>query len=340
MISALEGTIRPTGRCAGRSPLPHGRSPRRRSRCRWRFSSRPACFTRSLFNVSHVDLGLKVDNVVTFRVSPALNGYTSERSLALFERLEDELAAVPGVTGVSGSLVPLLSDSSWGNNVSVEGFEAGPDTDTNSRYNAVGPDYFRTLGISLLAGREFTRADAAGAPKVAIVNEQFAKKFNLGRDAVGKRMGRRRDKILDMEIVGLVKDTKYSEVKEPVPPSSSCLTGRSRTSNLSRSTFARRSIPSSCFPPCPDSWPASTRTSRSRNCGPCRSRCGRTCSLIDSSPCCRQASPPWRRCSRPWGCTACSPTRWPSGRGKSACGWRSAPRRTASAAWSWGRWAV
>jgi predicted permease len=175
-------------------------------------------FTRSLFNVSRVDLGLKVDNVVTFRVSPALNGYTSERSLALFERLEDELGAVPGVTGVSGSLVPLLSDSSWGNNVAVEGFEAGPDTDTNSRYNAVGPGYLQTLGMSLLAGREFTRADAAGAPKVAIVNEEFAKKFNLGRDAVGKRMARRRDKTLDMEIVGLVKDTKYNRVRDPVPP--------------------------------------------------------------------------------------------------------------------------
>ncbi|MEW5983742.1 MAG: ABC transporter permease [Acidobacteriota bacterium] len=178
-------------------------------------------FIKSLVNVSRVDLGLEVDNVVTFGVSPELNGYTPERSMALFERIEDELAALPGVTGVSCGLVPLLSGSNWGNSVVVEGFDAGPDTDTGSRYNEVGPGYFTTLGVALLSGREFTRADAAGAPKVAIVNEQFTKKFNLGRAAVGKRMSTgRRDAStpLDIEIVGVVPDMKYSEVKDPVPP--------------------------------------------------------------------------------------------------------------------------
>ena len=88
--------------------------------------------------------------------------------------------------------MPLLGGSNWGNNVAVEGFKAGPDTDTNSRFNEVGPGYFSTLGIPLLAGREFTRADALGAPKVAIVNEAFAKKFNLGRDARRQAHGQRR----------------------------------------------------------------------------------------------------------------------------------------------------
>jgi MacB-like periplasmic core domain len=118
-----------------------------------------------------------------------LNGYKPERSRQLFERLEDELGALPGVSGVTASAVALLGGSNWGNEVSVEGFKAGPDTDTNSRYNEVGPEYFRTLGIPLIAGREFTRADAMGASKVAIVNETFARKFDLGRNAVGKRMG-------------------------------------------------------------------------------------------------------------------------------------------------------
>src|SRR6476620_10276605 len=103
--------------------------------------------------------------------------------------MEDALAAVPGVTGVSSSTVPLVSGSNWGNNVSVEGFRAGPDTDTNSSYNEVGPGYFQTLGITMLAGRDFTRADLLGSPKVAIVNEAFAKKFNLGRDVIGKHIG-------------------------------------------------------------------------------------------------------------------------------------------------------
>jgi predicted permease len=174
-------------------------------------------FTRSLFNVSRVNLGLKVDNVITFGISPALNGYTPQRSLQLFERLEDELTALPGVTSVTNSLVPLLGGSNWGSDVSVEGYKMGSDTDMNSRYNEVGPAYFRTLGIPLISGREFTRSDAAATPKVAIINEVFANKFNLGRDAVGKRIGKRNGP-LDTEIVGLVQNAKYSDVKRAVPP--------------------------------------------------------------------------------------------------------------------------
>jgi predicted permease len=112
----------------------------------------------------------------------------------------------------------LLAGDNWGNRVSVQGFEAGPDTDIGSNFNAVGPGYFRTLGVALISGREFTRADALGRPKVAIVNEEFAKKFNLGRDAVGKRMRVGPGRDLDIEIVGLVPNVKYSEVKQVVPP--------------------------------------------------------------------------------------------------------------------------
>jgi predicted permease len=177
-------------------------------------------FTKSLLNVSRVDLGIDIERLVTFGVSPELNGYTPERSLQLFERLEDELAAQPGVRSVSASIIPALAGSNWGSSVSVEGFEAGPDTDSGSRYNAVGPGYVGTMGMTLLAGREFTRADRAGAPKVAVVNQAFARKFNLGGDVIGKRIGTGRGRLsdLDTEIVGLVKDAKYSSVKDPVPP--------------------------------------------------------------------------------------------------------------------------
>ena len=176
-------------------------------------------FTRSLFNVSRVDLGLRADNVVTFQISPVRNGYKVEQTRQLFERVEDELGALPGVSGVSSSTVPLLSGNNWGSDVSVEGFKAGPDTDSNSRFNEVGPAYFSTLGIQLLGGRDFTRADAFGAPQVAIVNEAFAKKFGLGREAVGRRMGNKGgNSPLTMEIVGIVKNAKYSDVKREIPP--------------------------------------------------------------------------------------------------------------------------
>jgi predicted permease len=177
-------------------------------------------FIRSLVNVSRVDLGLDARNVVTFGISPSLNGYNAERSLALFERVEEELAALPGVTGVTAGRVPLLAGSNWGNDVAVEGFESGPDVDTEARFNLVGAGYFSTLGIPLLAGREFTAADAQDRPRVAVVNEAFTRKFRLnGREAVGKRMSRNRTATeLDIQIVGVIGDAKYSEVKDTTPP--------------------------------------------------------------------------------------------------------------------------
>jgi predicted permease len=176
-------------------------------------------FVKSLVNVSRVELGVKIDDVVTFGISPSLNGYEPARAKTLFERTEQELAAVPGVTGVAAARIPLLAGSNWGNDVSVEGFQRGPDTDAESRYNEINPGYFRTLGVPLMSGREFTEADILGSPKVVIVNEAFTKKFNLGRNAVGKRMATgQTDGPLDMEIVGVVQNAKYSEVKQQVPP--------------------------------------------------------------------------------------------------------------------------
>jgi predicted permease len=160
------------------------------------------------------------ENLVVFGLSPRLNGYSPDETRALFERVEDELMAVPGVTGVAASIMPLISGSNWGNSVAVQGFEAGPDTDVGSSFSEVGPDFFRTIGVGLVAGREFTRADALGAPKVAIVNEAFAGKFGLGRDAVGKYMSQDSGAgaKLDIQIVGLVQNAKYSEVKQLIPP--------------------------------------------------------------------------------------------------------------------------
>jgi len=175
-------------------------------------------FVRSLMNISNVQLGLKPDNVIMFAVSPALNGYTPARSKQLFERMEDALSALPGVQGVTSGTVPLLAGDNWGNSVNVEGFEAGPDTNTQSSVNVVGPAYFQTLGIPVLAGREFTRADALDSPRVVLVNQAFAKKFNLGTDVVGKHVSDERDKKPYLEIVGLVRDAKYSSVKNEIPP--------------------------------------------------------------------------------------------------------------------------
>lgn len=178
-------------------------------------------FIKSLTNLSNVDLGLRADNIVAFGISPERNGYEPASSLELFARVEEELAAIPGVTGVSASMVPILSGSSWGTDVSVQGFESGPDIDSDARLNQVAPNYFSTLGIPLLAGREFTVSDAEGAPKVAIVNEAFTRKFGLdNREAVGSFMSTDggAGAELDIEIVGVVQDARYASVKQGVPP--------------------------------------------------------------------------------------------------------------------------
>ena len=177
-------------------------------------------FVKSLLNVSRVDLGFKVDHVATFGLSPNLNGYSFDRTRLFFQRLEDELRAAPGVTAVTVSNVPILAGKNRQRDVAVQGFKAGPDTNSNSHYNKVGPGYFSALDIPLIAGREFTDADTVNSAKVALVNQTFAKKFGLGNDAVGKFMGAGdgyRSK-LDTTIVGVVEDAKYSEVKQKVPP--------------------------------------------------------------------------------------------------------------------------
>ncbi len=176
-------------------------------------------FIRNLVNLGEVELGLMTDNVLSFRVSPTRSGYTLDDTPEFFERVETGLAAIPGVTVVSAASVPVLSGSGDRTVVSVEGVETTSDGDARASYNVVGADYFGTLGIPLIAGREFTNADVADGQRVVIVNAAFAAKFGLGdRDVVGRMMGvgRGRD-AHDMMIVGLVRDAKYGSVKQNVP---------------------------------------------------------------------------------------------------------------------------
>ncbi|MDB4891047.1 MAG: putative rane protein [Gemmatimonadetes bacterium] len=177
-----------------------------------------ALFLKSLMNVSKVDLGLIVDNIATFEIVPVRAGYDSARSAVLLNRVETELAGIPGVIGVSDGMVPLLSGDNWGNNVHVQGYQCGPDVDCGARFNQIGADYFKTFGVKLIAGREFTASDALGGQRVAIVNEEFAKKFKMGNDVVGKFMGDGDNDSLNVQIVGLVRNVKYSQVKDSVPP--------------------------------------------------------------------------------------------------------------------------
>ncbi|HTJ22785.1 MAG TPA: ABC transporter permease, partial [Gemmatimonadaceae bacterium] len=112
-------------------------------------------FIKSLDNVSRVKLGLDVDSLVTFRLPPALNGYSGPRSQQIYAQIEREVGAIPGVRGVVAAQVQVLAGNNWDNDVNVQGFPATLDTDVDAYYNAVSPDFFRTMGIPLVAGREF-----------------------------------------------------------------------------------------------------------------------------------------------------------------------------------------
>jgi predicted permease len=191
-------------------------------------------FAASLVNVGAQELGIRRDGLVAFRVTPSINGYTTPRAEALFAELDQELRGVPGVTSVSASTVPILADSNWRNFVTVEGFEPGSGPDVPARVSRVGLGYFSTVGIRMLQGRDFTSRDTRDAPKVAIVNEAFVRQFNLRDRAIGSRMALGRDEniALDIEIVGVVADAKYSEVRAPAPPQFFMPYGQADTTSL------------------------------------------------------------------------------------------------------------
>ena len=176
-------------------------------------------FIRSLVNIGSVELGVRTEGVVTFGVAPGRNAYEPEEQRVFFERLEDELAALPGVTGVSSARVPILAGSRSRTSLVVEGYEAAPDEEMVTDFNWVGPDFFRILDVPVLAGREFTEADDADAPPVVVVNQSFAERYGLeGAGGVGRRVGFGNADAPDRQIVGVVPDTKYDEVKEDARP--------------------------------------------------------------------------------------------------------------------------
>lgn len=171
-------------------------------------------FATSLVQLTHVNLGINSDNLLVFEVEPEMARYNTPRAAAFLEQLDDRISALPGVKQVSGSTVPILSGNNWATSLKIEGFASTNKDETQSYYSEISPGFFSTVGAPLLNGREFTRGDNANAPKVAIINETFAKKFFPGQNPIGMHLGQgSKEEKLDTVIVGVVKDFKYSEVR-------------------------------------------------------------------------------------------------------------------------------
>ena len=169
-------------------------------------------FAQSLANIARVDLGLDVDTLVTFSMSPQTSGYSSEEAAQLFDRLEQELAAIPGVTFAASSVVPVLGGSDLNGSVSVDGAD-GPVV-VRTHLNFISPGFFQTLGIPLLAGRDLTDGDPTGTAPAIIINERLAQRLGLGGDIIGRRIGG----FGDAEIIGLVADAKDIDVRGEIEP--------------------------------------------------------------------------------------------------------------------------
>ena len=196
-------------------------------------------FTRSLRNLGSVELGLKADGVIDFSVSPGENGYTAERTAGLARRLTESLSALPGVSSVSAAELPTLTNSESSTNAKTSADPPGARVSRRTFRNVVGPAYFSTLGIPLVEGREFHWKDDLAAPKVAILNETAAREYFPGRSALGERLSIGKSDALDIEIVGVVKDSKGSDVGEK--PRAYAYTPYLQDTRLSELTFYVRS---------------------------------------------------------------------------------------------------
>ncbi len=172
-----------------------------------------ALLLRTLQNLRAFDTGFAKENVLLASMNPALNGYSKERTAAFYDELMARTRALPGVKFAS-----LASDSpisgGWDQNgILVEGYTPREGERMTSDVTYVSSDYFKTLEIPFLTGRDFDERDRLGAPKVVIVNEKMAKHyFGNTSNALGKRIGL--EDVPDMTIVGVVKDAQYINLRE------------------------------------------------------------------------------------------------------------------------------
>ena len=171
-------------------------------------------FLRSLGNLKSVDLGFRPDHMMSFMINPGLNGYTRTRSIALFDALQQRLSGLPGVRAVAATQTPLLDNANWLFSVRVPGYQ--PKEGENApNVDAVNAGYFAALGIRLVAGREFRSSDDASAPRVAVVNETFARVYFEGANPLGRHFYFGSDVTQSpIEVVGVVQDGIYSDVRE------------------------------------------------------------------------------------------------------------------------------
>ena len=182
-------------------------------------------FLRTLINLNSIDPGFRPENLVLFGVDAPSQRYPAPRNVALHARLEDALRSVPGVEGVTATDIPLLSNSDASTTFMVEGGlevkSVAGDTSLNANTAHVGTDFMSVMKIPMVAGRAFTRQDTETAPRVAIVNQSFVRKFFPHQNPIGRRLGRGQHPDKDtkwVQIIGVCADTRYDRLRSDPPP--------------------------------------------------------------------------------------------------------------------------
>ena len=176
-------------------------------------------FLQSLRNLKTLNPGFEVKNLLAFDVDPTMSRYDPKWSTDYYRRLHERLTALPGVESHTFAVVPLLEDNEWDSWVTIEGYSAKQDERPDPHMQYCSPGFFKTLKIPVLLGRDFNERDVAGAPKVGIVNQKFVKRYLGGADPIGRHIGMGIDPgtKLDIQIVGVVGDTKYESMRDEIP---------------------------------------------------------------------------------------------------------------------------
>jgi hypothetical protein len=177
-------------------------------------------FVRTLANLKQTNPGFQnLENLVTFQIEPALNGYTLPRLKIFNKQLLEAVRATPGVKSAGFAMVPVLSGGEWDSTMSVEGHTAKDGEDTQAFMNGISSDYWKTMGVPLVEGRDFNDHDAGTKVTAAIVNRKFATHFFGGKSPIGRRIGfggGPKSK-LDIEIVGVTADSLYEAARGRAP---------------------------------------------------------------------------------------------------------------------------
>jgi predicted permease len=176
-------------------------------------------YGRSLSRLLNFKPGFEARELASFAINPGTAGYDPARAAPLLRELRSRLRALPGVTSVSLADAGPLSHSSSGTNVEVEGYRHGPEENMDVLIIAAGPSYMRTMGTKIIAGRDLDDRDTMDAPKAAVVNQAFVRRFmKNGENIVGRHMSQGSGGPLDIEIVGVAEDVKHLDLREKTDP--------------------------------------------------------------------------------------------------------------------------